>query len=145
MDQNPPQAVPPSAPPRGWWSRNWKWCVPGGCLTLLGLIAAFAACILLFVFGLLKSTDVYQTAIARAKSNPAVAQALGTPIKEGWFLTGNTHVSGPSGTADLSIPISGPKGGGTIYVVAAKSAGEWTYSKLEVEIAATKDRIPLQP
>ncbi len=142
MEPTPPPAATNALPPRpGWWSRNWKWCIPTGCLTLLGLIAAFAACIVFFVFGLLKSTDVYQTALARAKANAEVQQALGTPIKEGWYLTGNTHVNGPSGSAD----ISGPNGSGTIYAVATKSAGEWSYSQLEVEIAATKNRIPLEP
>ena len=94
-------------------------------------------------FGAMKSSDVYKEALARAKASPAVAEALGTPIKAGYFISGNIKVSGPSGDADLSIPISGPRGKGTIYVEARKSAGEWSFSLLEVKIAGTQERIDL--
>jgi hypothetical protein len=56
---------------------------------------------------------------------------------------GSISVSGSSGQADLAIPISGPIGKGTIYAVASKAAGQWTFSKLVVEIKATKERIDL--
>jgi len=85
------------------------------------------------IFGALKSTDVYKTAVARAKANMEVRAALGDDVHPGIFLSGNTNVSGGSGQADLSIPISGSKGKGTIYVVATKSAGEWNYSQLVVK------------
>ena len=146
MDPIEPPATPADLPPRrGWWSRNWKWFVPTGCLAFVGLVVAFVLCIVVFVFSVLKSTDVYKTAVARAKANREVVAALGTPIKEGMFLSGNTHADGASGAADISIPISGPKGKGTIYVVATKSAGVWNYSTLTVEIAETKERIDLEP
>jgi hypothetical protein len=74
-----------------------------------------------------------------------VVAALGSPIDEGWYLSGTTNVNGASGDADLSIPISGPKGKGTIYAVATKSAGEWTYSKLMVKIESTGATIDLAP
>ena len=93
----------------------------------------------------MKSTDVYKTAVARAKSDSAVTEALGTPIDEGWFMTGKTNVEGTSGDADIGIPISGPKGKGTIYAVATKSAGRWTYTTLEVEVKATGQRLSLLP
>ena len=93
----------------------------------------------------MKSSDVYKTAFARAKADPKVVEALGAPLDDGMFVSGNTNVNGASGHADLSIPISGPKGKGTIYVVGEKSAGQWTYSKLVVEIEKTKERIDLSP
>jgi hypothetical protein len=104
---------------------------------------AFAAFMVLVIFGAMKQTDVYQTALARAKADQRVTSALGTPIDEGWFLSGNTKVSGSSGEADLTIPISGPNGKGTIYVVATKFAGEWTYSKLAVKIDSSGETIDL--
>lgn len=130
----PPPLVPQQPPRGGWWSRNWKWFVPTGCLTFLALIALFIVCITLFVFGVLKSTDVYKTALARAKNDQRVVAALGTPIKEGLVPSGKTNVEGSSGEADLAIPISGPKGKATIYAVATKSGGEWNFSKLSVAI-----------
>ena len=140
------ETVAQTPPQPGWWNRNWKWFVPTGCcLTPLILGGAFAAFLVLVVFGALKQSDVYKMAVARAKSNARVTAALGTPIEEGWYLSGKTNVNGASGNADLSIPISGPKGKGTIYAVATKSAGEWSYSKLTVKIESTGDTIDLGP
>jgi hypothetical protein len=133
-------------PAPGWWSRNWKWFVPTGCcLTPLVLGGAFLAFVGLVVFGALKQSDAYKMAVARAKADSRVVAALGSPISEGWYLSGTTNVNGASGDADLSIPISGPKGKGTIYAVATKSAGEWTYSKLVVKIGSTGESIDLGP
>ncbi len=60
--------------------------------------------------------------------------ALGTPIEDGLVPSGKTNVNGPTGEADIAIPISGPKGKGTIYAVGTKSAGKWEFSKLAVQI-----------
>jgi hypothetical protein len=126
-----------------WWTRNSKWFVATGCFTILVLFLVFVASIVIIVFGAIKSTDPYKDALARAKIHSAVIEALGSPIKEGFFVSGNTNVNGAAGEADLAIPISGPKGKGTIYVKAAKSLGRWTYSDLIVEIQATRNRIDL--
>jgi hypothetical protein len=117
--------------------------VPTGCLTIIVLFLAFIGSILMIVFSAIKSTDPYKDALARAKMHPAVIEALGSPIKEGFFVSGNTNVNGASGDANLAIPISGPKGKGTIYAKATKSLGRWSYSDLVVEIQATGKRIDL--
>ncbi len=126
-----------------WWNRNWKWFVPVGCLGAIVLFIGFAAIIASFVFGLMKSSDAYKDAVAQAKANSSVVEALGTPIEEGILVSGNINVTGSSGHADLAIPISGPNGKGTIYVVATKSAGKWSFSTLVVEINETATRIDL--
>ena len=117
--------------------------MPTGCLSIAVLFVAFVASVVLIVFTAVKSTDVYKDAVARAKSHPAVIEALGSPITEGFLVSGNTNVNGASGEANLSIPISGPKGRGTVYVAATKSLGRWNYSGLVMEIAGTHQRIDL--
>ena len=117
--------------------------MPTGCLGFALLVAGFVALLVMVIFGAMKSSDVYKDALAKARANSAVIDALGSPIKEGMFLSGNTNVNGASGEANLSIPISGPKGKGTIYVAATKSAGEWTYATLVAEIEKTHERIDL--
>ena len=129
----PPPPLTPQPPRGGWWSRNWKWFVPTGCFTLILLGVIFVVCIFFFVFSILKSSDVYKIAVTRAKSDQRVVAALGTPIQEGLVPSGKTNVNGPSGEADLAIPISGPKGKATIYAVGTKSAGQWEFSKLAVQ------------
>jgi hypothetical protein len=117
--------------------------VPTGCLAIVALFLAFVGSIVVIVFSAIKSTDAYKDAFAKAKMRPAVIEALGSPIKEGFFVSGNANVNGASGEANLSIPISGPKGKGTIYVKAEKSLGRWSYSDLVVEIQKTGHRIDL--
>jgi len=138
--------APPPLPlqPRGnWWTRNWKWFVPTRCFTILILFAAFITLIVMIVFSAMKSSDVYKDALKRAKAEPAVIEALGSPIKDGMFVSGSTKVNGASGEANLAIPTYGPKGEGTLYVVAEKSVGAWNYSNLVVEVKKTKNRIDL--
>ncbi len=126
-----------------WWGRNWKWFLPVGCLGALVLFAGIIASIMFFVFGVMKSSDAYKDAVAKARAHPSVQESIGTPIEAGLLVTGNINVNGPSGHASLSIPLSGPKGEATLFVEAEKSAGRWTYSILAVEIKATQQRIDL--
>lgn len=130
-------------PAPSWWNRNANWAVPVTVLVVLLSIAGFAFGVMALVFGMMKSIDAYQQAVTRATSNPVVIEALGTPITEGFFTSGHVETTGPSGSAALAIPISGPKGRATIYLEASKSAGEWRFSKLVVEIAGSKQRIDL--
>jgi len=149
--------LPPLPPPhnggqpprRGWWSRNWKWAVPVGCLGSLaicgGLATVFVVAIYGAVTGAIKSSDAYAEGMARARANPEVVAALGEPIESGFWVSGNISVEGSSGSVDASIPISGPKGSGTLYVVGTRAAGRWQYSTMEVEIPGRTARVRLQP
>jgi Cytochrome oxidase complex assembly protein 1 len=137
-----PLAQPATSKPN-WWKRNWKWFVPLGCFTVALLFLVFVGSILVIVFSAIKSTDVYKEALARAKSDSAVIEALGSPINDGFLVSGNTNVNGASGESNLAIPISGPKGKGTIYASANKSLGQWNYSGLVVEVGQTHQRIDL--
>jgi len=133
----------PATARANWWNRNWKWFAPLGCFTVALLFLAFIGSTLVIVFSAMKPTDVYKEALARANANPAVIEALGLPIRDGFLVSGNTNVNGASGESNLAIPISGPKGKGTIYVSANKSLGQWNYSGLVVEIGQPHERIDL--
>jgi hypothetical protein len=142
------QPVQPALPQPSWWSRNWKWAAPVGCLILLLPVLAltsFLGAILAIVFGSIKSSDVYAGALERLRSSPAALEALGEPIEDGWLIGGHINVNGPSGAADISIPVHGPKAKGTLYAVASKSAGRWEYQTLELEVEGRPERIDLLP
>ena len=128
---------------KSWWGRNWMWAVPSGCLGCLLLPAGCVAAIGFLVFGLFRTSDVYTEALERAREDLRVVEALGEPIEPGWWMMGSINISGPSGDADFSLPLSGPDGSGTLYVVAEKSAGEWAFETLLVEIDGTGERIDL--
>lgn len=135
------------SPPRAkssWFRRNWIWALPLGCVVSVLAVVAFVAAIIVAVFGFMTRSDVYQHALETARSSPAVVEALGEPIEPGWYLTGNINVSGSSGKADITVPISGPRGEGTIYATATKRAGAWEYELLEVEVTDSGERIDLR-
>ncbi len=116
--------------------RNWKWGVPI-------LVLFFAGSIVLFVLTLLRHTDVFQEAVARAEANPQVRAELGESIREGWWVSGHVRTSGSSGNAALAIPLKGSRKDGTLYTVAHKSAGIWKYDTLEVAVEGRPGRISL--
>ena len=143
---SPLGASPASAPavaPRSWWSKNKKWFLPTLILVLVVLPILFFGGIFMVVMSSIKQSDVAKHAFARAQSNPAVIEKLGTPMEIGWLVSGSINVSTASGDADLAMPISGPKGKGKIFVVAAKSGGEWSYSRMDVQIEGLPARINL--
>lgn len=135
-----------NTPPRpNWWSRNWKWFLPSGCLGLLVLFVAVIFGFISLLFGVMKSTDVFQQAVTRAHRDPTVIAALGEPISEGRFVTGGIKLENASGSASLTIPLSGPKGAGKLYVEATKLAGAWQFQHLVFEDAQNHQRTDLVP
>lgn len=138
IDYTRPAAPPPppkaALPPRNWWSRNWKWLVPAGCLSFIVLFLIFIGGIVAFVFGAMKSSDVYRESLRRARANPEVIQRIGSPIEPGWYVTGNMNVESDSGSANIAYPLSGPKGKGRVHVVGAKENGQWIYTAMDVTL-----------
>jgi hypothetical protein len=115
----------------------------GGGLVLLILLAGFIATVLTMVEVSFSKSTPYTQSLAQARANPQVIEKFGHPIEPGWFASGSIQTNGSSGTADLSIPISGPKAKGAIYVAAKKSAGKWSFETLEVEVQGGPNRINL--
>ncbi|MEO8383210.1 MAG: cytochrome c oxidase assembly factor 1 family protein [Acidobacteriota bacterium] len=109
----------------------WVW-VGIGCAVILAGMVAFVAFIVFVVFGSMRSSDPYKEALQRARNDPRVIAALGTPIEPGLFVSGSINTQNQSGTADLSIPISGPKQSASIHVVGTKEGGRWTYTRIVV-------------
>lgn len=130
-------------PRKDWFGRNWKWFLP---ITGLGVLIFCAGCIAAFfflIFGTLKSSTPYQQALTKVRASPAAQQALGTPIQDGWIVTGSIEESGNSGTATFSIPVSGPKGSGTVNMTAVKSFSGWRITKLELVVKGSNRSINL--
>lgn len=144
-----PYYMPPTAPyerPPSWFQRNRRLAIGAGC-ALVGLVVllgiGFVLAIVFGVMAMVKSSGAYAEAIAAARESAQVREALGEPIEEGWFVTGNVQSSGPSGEASLAIPLSGPQGSGTLYVEGRKRADRWRYTVLEFEVKNSGQRIVL--
>ncbi len=82
----------------------------------------------------MRSSDAYQMAMTELQQNERAISILGEPIEAGWFTSGSINTSGSSGTADLSIPVSGPNGNGRLFVLANKSVGQWEIEQLVLEV-----------
>jgi Cytochrome oxidase complex assembly protein 1 len=145
MTPAPAHALPPL--PRDktpdWWDRNWKWFLPVVVTAGTLIACGFVAFVYLTVATLTRSSGAYSGAIARTQASAAVAAALGTPIRPGFFVTGDISINGSSGKAELVIPVSGPKGDAAIYVEASKLLGAWHFDRLVVQVGNTGDRIDL--
>ncbi len=118
-------------PSRSWFRRNAIWFIPTVILGALAIPAIFIGSILYFVFSLMSSSEPYRFALESARNNHEIIQTLGEPIDTGWFTSGAINLHNDNGDANLSIPVHGPLGSGTIYLEATKSAGRWTYSLLK--------------
>jgi hypothetical protein len=129
----------PAKQPADWWGRNWKWFMP---VMAAGGLAGMG-CFVAMIMGYVKSSDAYAGAMARARAAPSVIDAIGTPIRDAYFVSGNISVSGQTGAADLAIPVKGPKGGASIFVQASKRLGAWHFDHMIVQVDSTQQRIDL--
>ena len=121
--------------------RNW---IIATVVAIVVALAGIGVGVFFFVVSLLKGSDVYQQALARVNASAQATQVLGLPIETG-FPMGNIRISGPSGEAQLSIPVHGSKAKGTIYLEATKRMGEWRFDRILLEIDGREDRIDLDP
>ncbi|WP_044404802.1 cytochrome c oxidase assembly factor Coa1 family protein [Lacinutrix sp. Hel_I_90] len=129
---------------RSWFSRNWGWVLGGGCLTLIVIVVVIVGALVYKVSDAITGSEPYSHAFAMATENEKVISFLGEPIEtNGMGSTSYEHVNGAS-TAELSIPIKGPKGEGVIVVAAEKINDAWTYNLLYVKIDGETETINLQ-
>lgn len=99
-----------------------------GIMSLLGIIYYF-----------MTSSVAYEMGMKFANNDPVVEQFIGKPIKSGLLITGSLSVNNSEGKANISIPVSGPKGSGVVYVVATKEFGKWSADKLVFQPDKTDD------
>ena len=141
--QQPPQQQ------KGCLGRNWKWMLPVGCLGLILGVVLLVGGIVFAAMSAMKSSDVYQGALRAAQAHPAAKQRLGEPVKDGWLVSGNVNYTNGSGHATFDIPVSGPKGSGTLHVRAVNPSGPWMYEKLDLvaggQTVSLLDRNVVQP
>jgi Cytochrome oxidase complex assembly protein 1 len=120
---------------RSWLRAHWK------AVLIVWLAVVLSGAFL--AFALISNSDVATLAVATAGSNPKIVERLGQPIKRGWFVSGSIEVTPGSGHAELAIPVSGPKGSGTLYAEARKRAGLWHLEILEFGRQDSSERLNL--
>ena len=131
--------VIPTAQAPSWRDRHPYLKIGVGAAVLL-LMATIP---LTLVFATYRGSEVYKESLARAQASPQVQQWLGAPIEAGWFITGELKVSGDHGAADISIPISGPRGKASIRTIAYKSHSVWKFQQMTVSQSGRHETIDL--
>ena len=117
-----------------WLSRRFlTWIL--GC-TLVGICVPLA-----FHFAA-KKFDPYKLAIQTARQNREFLDALGSPVKEGWFFDGQEQFGDPA-TAKMMIPVRGSTRAGNLSVRAIKDHGRWRLTQLTLELTKPDQTIDL--
>jgi YD repeat-containing protein len=94
----------------------------------------------------LSTSPLVREAVARANDHRATGGLLGTPIRAGWFVKGYIRQDETGwGEARLWIPVSGPKGDGTLYARAGRGSGPWVFSSLDLSRPPSGSVDLLQP
>lgn len=117
-----------------------------GCLGLILLIVAGVAVLFFGVTGAIKKSTPYEETLALVQSHPQAIEVMGEPIKAGSWFSGNISINNGVGEASMSIPLSGPKGSGTMHVDANKPAGSqsWNYTRRELQLEDGEDGTTIQ-
>lgn len=125
-----------------WWGRNWKWVLPtGGCLTVIILLVIFVGAIFFGANNLMKDSMPYKEAISKARQNGQLIELLGEPIEQEGMIQGHINFENGEGDIDIKVPLTGPKGEASLYVVGTKKRDTWTYSDVYVIIDSTGETI----
>jgi hypothetical protein len=111
----------------------WVW-VGLGCGVLIAGAVAFVAFILFVVFASMRSAQPYQDGLHLAQRDPRVIAALGSPVEAGLLMSGSIKTENREGSANISIPLHGPKGKASLSVVGTKHRGNWSYSEMTVTL-----------
>ncbi len=130
----------PIEPERSWAGRHRGVVIR---FVAVAAIASITGASLYWAFTMLGNSGPAQLAFATASSSPVLAERLGSPLKKGWLVSGSIEVNGPAGQAELSMPVSGPKGEGTLYLQAHKQAGLWQMDLLKFGPKDSEERLDL--
>lgn len=97
------------------------------------LFTLFIGGIFYFVFSELKHSEATTIAVRTAEGDAGVQTALGTPLVVGTLVSGSSDTNNGTGSAHLTIPVTGPRGAGTIYADEVLVSGAWRVMMLQVQ------------
>lgn len=130
---------------KGWLARHWPWALASGCLVMVVLLVGAMLAIGAFAFSLLRSSEVYQQALAFARGNDVVIERVGIPLQPGWLVTGSIQHDDDGGHAELVMPLSGPHADAKLYIKAELQAGRWELQRAWLTLAGDNVSIDLLP
>jgi hypothetical protein len=121
-------------------SKAGKFLVAGA---ILATFALFCGSLMVTGESMFRSSEIYEMTLKEAEGSRCVAAALGVPLTPGWTSSGNMREGSEDGSADLGIPVRGPKGKGRLEMSAEKQKGVWKITSLV--LARDSERIQIEP
>ncbi len=129
---------------KNWFGRNWKWAVPSvGCLTIIVVFVLLFTAMVSKVTGMFQDSVPYEIGMESLLKNEIVIKKLGEPIEPNGMFQGNINYENDNGTADLKIPVKGPKGKATLLIIAEKNGDNWTYQTMKVSFENSIEEVDL--
>jgi hypothetical protein len=120
-----------------WVKRHWT--------LSLHFILATAVIGIALSFWSIRVSPPAQLAFAQAKSNPIAASILGSPVRQGFFVTGMVDHLRSGQYADVQMNLYGPSGQGKLYGNAVKMNDVWQLTTLELAVDGRPGRVNLLP
>jgi hypothetical protein len=129
---------------RNWFRKNWKWTIPSlGCLSIIIVFILLFGAMVGKVTDMFKDSVPYSVGMEMLQKNELAINKLGEPIEPDGMFQGNINYEDDFGTADLKIPVKGPKGEAILMVIAEKNSEKWTYLTMEVSFKDANEKINL--
>lgn len=131
MRQSPPLSA--DRPPRGWWTRHWRWAVPLVVVLALMIVVGCSMGWLLRWSALAHASPPMREAMRRAACSPEVVSLLGEPLQADRLPHGDLRV-GPDGRQDvgLMVGVEGPLAAGWLIVRGTRMDDSWDYPVMYV-------------
>jgi hypothetical protein len=117
-------------------------------LAVLAALAGFVLFLALIWTGcgaFLKNNDAYARGLAAALADPVVNEALGAPVREGWFLNGVIEGDGSVSRGVWHVRLRGAERAGTLRIAGLKRDGRWGVGEMGLTVGETPYRyVPQQ-
>ena len=124
-----------------WKNRPWRdvdhfkrvqkawalWGLASWVLVIGGFVALFFS-----IFGILKSSEPYQAALAAVRADTAVVEMLGDNIKDGPLPSGSLSTNLTGGTAQFVFTVEGSRNSATVTTRSVRENGIWQMRYLAV-------------
>ncbi len=137
-----------------WQNSTWRsvehfrsvqrnWAIAGAVVYGVGVlfvVAPIVAAVVIF-----SSLGPFETVKEEARTNPQIAEIVGTPVEVGWFTAGSVSQQNETGDADVNVSVSGPLASGTLRMVSTRQNGVWVVRKLVLTLDGTGQAIAITP
>lgn len=131
--------------PSGEWieppglSKRWKMGI--SFLIPTSLIVLFAIPLYFAVNAELRESGAYKLTMYTAQTSPCITSTFGSPLEAGRIFEGSIEESSNEGSANIEIPIKGPRGKGNLDVLAKKANGNWSIESLVFTHGAIRSKL----